>query len=106
MLAQASAVASIEDDEYFKRSLQTICATRAWTEQQLTSLGFKVIPSKTNFLFVAHASIPAIDIMTFLREKKIIVRHFSKPKIDNYLRISIGTEQQMQQLINQLQAFL
>ena len=106
MLAQACAVASVEDDEYFQKNLKTVCDTRDWTEQQLTALGFTVISSKTNFLFATHSAVSAVDIMTALREKKIIVRHFTKDKISNYLRISIGTDQQMQQLIAELQQII
>jgi len=99
MLAQACAKSAIEDETYFQGTLKKIIATRTWTEQQLATLGFKVLPSKTNFLFVQHKNLAAIEIMQFLRDNKIIVRHFTKEKISNYLRISIGTQSQMQSLI-------
>jgi len=106
MLAQAAAVASIKDDSYFKEKLALVCKTRQWTTQQLTALGFGVIDSKTNFVFAAHKEIAAIEIMQFLREQKIIVRHFTKAKIANYLRISIGDDKQMQSLIAALQTLI
>jgi len=106
MLAQACAKTAIEDEDYFQSSLKKIVATRTWTEQQLASLDFKVLPSKTNFLFVQHKNLAAIEIMQYLRDNKIIVRHFTKEKISNYLRISIGTQQQMQSLIECLNKLL
>jgi len=106
MLAQTAALASIQDDSYFKEKLALVCGTREWTTQQLTALGFDVIDSKTNFVFTAHKELAAIDIMEYLRQQKIIVRHFTKPKIANYLRISIGDDKQMQQLIKELRLFI
>ncbi|MEH6445899.1 MAG: histidinol-phosphate transaminase [Oceanospirillaceae bacterium] len=102
MLAQASAIAAFADENYFKVTIAKVIATRNWTHKQLTALQFSVIPSNTNFLLVKHDSIQAIDIMEFLRDRKIIVRHFSTQRINNYLRISIGTDEQMQTLVDTL----
>ena len=106
MLAQACAKTAIEDDEYFQTSLKKIIATRTWTEKQLTALNFKVLPSNTNFLFVHHKNLAAIEIMQYLRDNNILVRHFNKEKISNYLRISIGTQQQMQSLLECLKQLM
>lgn len=102
MLAQASATAAFTDESYFKATIAKVINTRSWTQNQLTALNFSVIPSNTNFLLVKHDSIQAIDIMEFLRDRKIIVRHFSLEKINNYLRISIGTDEQMKILVDAL----
>lgn len=100
MLAIASSVAAIEDQEYFEATTQKIIDTREWTEQALAEMGFKTVPSKTNFLFTSHRYVEAAELMGFLRANKILVRHFSKPGIDNYLRITIGTPEEMQLLVD------
>ncbi len=106
MLAEAAAVGAIEDDPYFKQTLGKVINTREWTRLALEALDFEVIPSKTNFLLVSHNDKKAPAIMSFLRENKIIVRHFSKLKISNHLRISIGTQPQMELLIKTLKKFI
>ncbi len=106
MLAQAAAIVAIEDDSYFQETLQKIIQTREWTNQQLLALDFSVIPSTANFIFAKHNTEDALKIMQHLRDKKIIVRHFTKDKISHYLRISIGTELQMQSMIHELKSFL
>lgn len=99
----AAGVASLEDDEYFKARLTDVINTREWTKGQLEKLGFSFPDSKSNFIFAKHSSIPASDIFEELKKRDIYVRYFSKPeRISNYLRISIGTEDEMQQLINTL----
>jgi histidinol-phosphate aminotransferase len=100
MLAQTTAIAAIKDNEYFVETTQQIIKMREWTSQQLQSLGFKIIPSKTNFVFASHRYIEAAELMGFLRTHQILVRHFSRPGIDNHLRITIGTEAEMQAMID------
>jgi len=102
MLAIESAVAAIEDTAYFEEITNKIIATREWTAERLAELGFVSLPSKTNFLFSSHRYIEAAELMGFLRTKKVLVRYFSKPGIDNYLRISIGTQEEMELLIETL----
>lgn len=103
MLAQAVAVASLEDENYFRSRLDQVIATREWTNQQLQTLGFEVLPSHTNFVFASHPDVSGAELMAYLRENKILVRHFTKPRIENHLRITIGTDDEMQALINCLQ---
>ncbi|SIQ09502.1 histidinol-phosphate transaminase [Marinobacterium stanieri] len=103
MLAQAVAVASLEDENYFRSRLDQVIATREWTNQQLQTLGFEVLPSHTNFVFASHPNVSGAELMAYLRENKILVRHFTKPRIENHLRITIGTDDEMQTLINYLQ---
>lgn len=99
-LAQACAVAAIEDQAHFKATCAKIIATRQWTHDQLVQLGFHVVPSASNFILASHPHIPAAQLMSYLRNHQILVRHFNRPEIENYLRISIGDDQQMQALIN------
>ncbi len=96
MLAIKAASEAIKDVEYFESSRNRIINTREKTAEFLKNNGFNVLPSKTNFLFVSHNSIFAYDIFQKMRDKGILVRYFSKPKIDNYLRISIGSEEEME----------
>lgn len=103
MLAIESSVAAIEDVEYFEETTQKIIETREWTADRLAELGFINLPSKTNFLFSRHRFLEAAELMGYLRSKKILVRYFSKPGIDNYLRITIGTTEEMQLLIETLE---
>ncbi|MEH6578047.1 MAG: histidinol-phosphate transaminase [Amphritea sp.] len=104
-LAVAGAVAALEDDEYFRETTGKIIACREWTTTELEQLGFNVLPSATNFIFTCHRTIPGADLMAHLRAQGVLVRHFSKPGIDNYLRITIGTYDEMLSLINALQRY-
>ncbi len=99
-------VASVEDDAYFKESVGKIVNTREWAKKQLTELGFSFADSKSNFIFATHKEKKAEDIFAYLRTKDIFVRYFKKPeRISNYLRISIGTDEEMQTLIKELKAY-
>lgn len=86
---------AVKDDAYFKETLQKIVVTRKTVTKELKGLGFEVLDSKANFVFASHESIPAKNIFEELRKENIYVRYFSKPRIDNYLRITIGTDEQM-----------
>lgn len=95
-------VASVEDDEHFKSCVNKVIATRERTKDELKALGFTFGDSKSNFIFAAHNSVPAEKIFTELKSRGIFVRYFKKPRIDNYLRISIGTDEEMDTLIREL----
>jgi len=99
MLAVAAAVAALEDKEYFEQMRQKIIASRDWVGAELKQLGFEVLPSAANFVFARQPEHDAAQLFAQLREKKILVRYFSKPRIDQYLRISIGTQQQCEALL-------
>lgn len=99
-------VASVEDEAYFQEITGKVIATREWTKQELARLGFTFTDSKTNFIFAAHKSIPAQEIFDALRENQIFVRHWNKPRIGNYLRISIGTDDEMKQVIEFLENYI
>ena len=97
---------AIEDAQYFKETCDKIIATRECTKKELAELGFSFPDSKANFLFATHESVPAKEIFEALREQNIFVRYFNKPRIDNYLRITIGTEEEMDQLFTFLKQYL
>ncbi len=94
-LALAGAAASVEDKEYFDIRCAKVMATRERTTEKLRKQGFTVYPSKTNFIFVSHPVVPAKELFAGLREKGILVRYFAQPRIDNCLRVSIGTDEEM-----------
>jgi len=97
---------ALKDTAYFKECTQKVITTRERMKKELAELGFSFPDSKTNFLFATHKSVPAVELFTMLREKHIFVRHFKMPRIDNYLRISIGTDAQMDRLIEVLREYL
>lgn len=100
-LSVALGVAALEDETYFQDTVAKVIETREWTKEQLKRLGFSFRDSRTNFIFAAHESVPAVQIFDALREKHIFVRHFSQKQIDNYLRISIGTREEMERFIEE-----
>ncbi|MGN0348676.1 MAG: histidinol-phosphate transaminase [Roseburia sp.] len=105
-LALELGTAAIKDQEYFDQTRQKIMETREWTKERLRELGFSFGDSKSNFIFATHERIPAEEIFEALRKKKIYVRHFSKERIRDYLRISIGTKEEMETLIEFLRGYL
>ncbi len=98
--------AALEDDVYFKETVGKIVRTREWAMEQLKRLGFSSTDSRSNFLFVTHPQVPAQEIFTALKENHIYVRYWKKPRIDNYLRITVGTHEQMHILIDFLENYL
>ena len=100
-------VAAIEDKEYFEMTRNKIIATREWTKSELYKLGFDFGDSKSNFIFAKHPKVSGNELFEALKSNKIYVRHFSKPeRIGDYLRISIGTDEQMKTLISFLENYL
>lgn len=98
--------ASIEDDVYFKETVEKIVNTREWFKAEMKKLGFTFPDSKANFLFASHPKVPAKEIFEAAREKDIYVRYFDKPRINNYLRITIGTDEEMEKFLKFLTSFL
>ena len=97
-IAIAAGVASVEDDDYFRETTAKIIATRDRTAERLRSLGFDVPESSTNFLFAQHKTLTAKRIFEYTREKGIYIRYWNKPRINDRLRITIGTDEQMDKL--------
>lgn len=105
-LTIAAGVASLADEAYFRQNLAKVVATRARAKKELARLGFVFGDSKTNFIFAAHKTVPAQEIFEALRASKIYVRHWNKPRIANYLRISVGTDEEMDRLFAFLEQYL
>ena len=97
---------AVKDDEYFKQTLAKIINTRERMKKELSALGFSFPDSKSNFIFASHATVPAEDIFKYLRGKNIYVRYFKQDRIDNYLRITVGTDEEADALIDALKEFL
>ena len=100
MLSIKAGAAALADDKYFKDTLNKIIATRERTKKIFKELGFEVGDSKANFLFVKHNSIPAEKIFKKLYENRIFVRYFSAPRTRDYLRVTIGTDEEMDALFS------
>jgi len=98
-LAIAGAVAAIKDDDWFKETRARIIANRASLVRALAELGFEVLPSAANFVFARHPSRGGADLAAQFRQHGVLVRHFHKPRIENFLRITVGTEEQCGRLI-------
>ena len=105
-LSVALGKAALEDEAYFRETVAKVVRTREWTKKELKRLGFSFRDSQTNFIFAAHESVPAQTIFDALREKHIFVRHFGQKRIDNYLRISIGTQEEMERFIRETEQIL
>jgi histidinol-phosphate aminotransferase len=105
-LGQATAVATLGDLKYYRANFKRIIATREWLSRELTRLGFRVFPSRTNFILVQPPLFPAEDWLRKLRERKILVRWFSAPEVKNYLRITIGTPAEAEALVTSARAIL
>ena len=99
-------VEAVKDDAYFKETTAKIVATREWAKEELMKLGFSFTDSKANFIFASHKKVPAKQIFEALRKADIYVRYFSVPRIDNYLRITIGTKEEMERLFEFLHSYL
>lgn len=96
------AVASFKDQAYFEDCCKKIISSRQTLISELNELGFTTIPSEANFIFTTHKDLSASEIADHLRKDAIIVRYFNKPRIDNYLRITIGTDSECKALVNSL----
>ena len=101
-----SGIESFRDEEYFQECRRKIINTRDYTITELQKLGFNVLNSKSNFLFISHITANASDLYQKLRDNGILVRYLSKPKIDNFLRVTIGTDEEMQEFIAKLQKII
>lgn len=105
-VALAGAVAAMEDEAYFNQTCAAINASRDTLTSQLKQLGFEVLPSHANFVFARHPKRDAAELAQALRERAILVRHFKLPRIDQFLRISIGTDAECDALVAALTEIL
>ncbi|MDM0090567.1 MULTISPECIES: histidinol-phosphate transaminase [unclassified Variovorax] len=105
-LAQAGAIAAMQDEAWFAQTRDAVIDTREGLVLQLEDFGFEVLPSQANFVFARHPSHDAAALAAALRERAVLVRHFAQPRIADYLRISIGTRAQCGQLVDALAAIV
>lgn len=91
--------AVLEDEDYFQETRKKIIETREWFKEEMRELGFSFADSKANFIFASHKTVPAKELFEEAKKEKIYVRYFNKPRIDNYLRITIGTRKEMETLL-------
>lgn len=101
-ITQICGAEAVKDKAYFEEHVNKIIDSREYTKKKLTELGFTFPDSMSNFIFAKHESADANEIFAKLKEKKIFVRHWNKPRISDYLRISIGTPKEMEKLISAL----
>jgi len=105
-IAMALATASISDENYFTKTIKKIITTRQHVSATLEDLGFVVCNSQANFLFVTNESIEAKKLFTYLKEKNIFIRHFDLPRISNHLRITIGTDEEMDAFLKEIKNYI
>ena len=96
----AAGLGVLEDEEYTRKNCAAIIENRAWVTSELQALGFEVMDSKANFVFARHPLMDGGDTYRNLKKRGILVRHFNKPRLSDYNRITIGTREQMQALVN------
>lgn len=105
-VALAGAAAAFADRDYFEQTCNKVIASREEMVRQLSALGFDVLPSAANFVFARHPQQDAGELAAKLREQGVIVRHFRQPRIEQFLRISVGTDEQNAELYTALNAYL
>ncbi len=105
-LTLVTGAAALSDEAYFQETLAKIIATRERVKGQLRELGFTMPDSKSNFLFISHPKVAARELFAMLREKNIYVRYFDKPRIHNMLRVTVGTDEEMDRLIACLKEYI
>ena len=99
-MTMAAGIGALEDHDYFRSNCQTIMKNRAWTATRLAELGFELTDSKTNFLFARHPAFPGKALYTALREQGILVRHFDTPRLTDFIRVTVGSREQMDAFAN------
>jgi histidinol-phosphate aminotransferase len=105
-MTEFAGVAALEENSYYMENAQTIIRNRQWTTEQLRALGFEVLDSKTNFVFAASDRIDGETLYKELKRRGVLVRHFTKARIAQFNRITIGTKEQMEILIRTIQEIL
>lgn len=105
-ISMAVGAAALKDEEYFKSTVSKIIATRERTAARLKELGFDVLPSQANFVFATRAGMDMKEYFSFLKTQNVFIRYFDLPRIDNYVRITIGTDTQMDIFLEKTQDFL
>ncbi|MFR5876792.1 MAG: histidinol-phosphate transaminase [Eubacterium sp.] len=105
-LSIAMGTASVKDNEYFKNTIDKIIATRARVTNELRKLGFDVLDSQANFIMATHKKLNIKDMFEYLKSRKVFIRYFDIPRINNYTRISIGTDNEMDRFITEVKNYI
>ena len=105
-LAMAAGTAAINDVAYFKETVSKVIKTRERVKSELKDLGFEVLDSQTNFLMAAHPNKDMKEYFEYLKAQKVFIRYFNKPRINKYVRITIGTDEEMDIFLDKTKAFL
>ena len=98
-------IASIKDDEYFKETINKVIATRERVTNELRSLGFEVLDSQTNFILATHEGYNMKELFDYLKTKKVFIRYFSLPRIEKYVRVTIGMDDEMDRFLCEVKSF-
>lgn len=105
-VTQLCGAEAIRDEEYFTETVGRIVKTREKSKERLSELGFTFTDSQSNFIFASHSEKPACEIFNELKKRRIYIRYWNKPRIDNYLRITVGTDEEMEALFSALEEIL
>ncbi len=105
-LTAAAGVATIKDNDYYLENAKKIVKTREWVTKELIAQGFEVLPSKANFIFAKTSKISGLELYEELKKRGVLIRHFEKPRISEYNRITIGTDSEMATLIEKLREII
>ncbi|MGN0528494.1 MAG: histidinol-phosphate transaminase [Eubacterium sp.] len=105
-LSVAAGVASMNDREYFNSTVSKIINTRNYMTMQLRAMGFEVLDSSANFVFASNKNIDIKDMFEYLKSKKVFIRYFDLPRINNYVRISVGTDEEVQILLDEIKKYV
>ncbi len=105
-LTQLAGIEAMKDEEYFSANVANIIATREYTANSLEALGFRVLKSKANFIFAESKDISGLDLYLKLKEEGVLIRHFEKPRISNFNRITIGSREEMEIFIEKVKKIL
>lgn len=105
-LALVGAQAAMEDKTYFMEVTEKIIKTRTWVQEELQALNFNVLPSATNFVFASHETFPAEQLYEELRKRNMLIRYFDTETIDNFVRITIGTDEEMKRLMRAIKEII
>ena len=101
-MTSAAGIAAIAENDYYRENAARIIENRNWTREQLMNLGFEVTDSHSNFLFARTDRIPGNELYLRLKERGVLVRHFHKDRIEDFVRITIGSREQMERLIAEI----
>ena len=105
-LSIAAGIASVNDDEYFKQTIAKVIKTRQRVTDELEALGFEVLPSSSNFIMATHNDYSMKEMFEYLKTKKVFIRYFSLPRIEKYVRVTIGTDDEMDIFLSKVKEFI